>query len=267
MATHAAPDFVIIGAMKAATTSLYRWMTSHPQVMAGRRKEQHFFDSRQGPGGESFASYRLGFPALPAMWARRLRTGGPVVTGEATPIYLFHEHVPARMAAVLPNVRLIVVLREPVDRAFSHHAMVVSRGQEDLPAAEAFAAEDGRLRASRELLARGLEPERAYWEHSYLARGEYADQLERWWQFYPRSQMLITTYEALAEDPWPVYADCLRFIGVDPDAAPRPEFDAHNVGRRDPADPDLIETLRERFAESKRRLAELTGIDYGAAGG
>lgn len=259
---------MIIGAMKAATTALYRWMTSHPQVMAGRRKEHHYFDQPAGPiagVGDPFASYRLGFPARPAMWVRRLRSGAPVVTGEATPAYLFHEKVPARMADVLPAAKLIVVLREPVDRAFSHHAMMLKSGAEDLPAAEAFAAEEDRLRKSRELLARGHQPERAYWTHSYLERGYYAGQLERWLGFYPRSQMLILSYEELAADPWSAYAQCLRFIGVDPAAAPRPEFVAHNAGRRDPPDPNLVEALRDRFVESNRRLAELTGIDYGTA--
>ncbi|MDH4277873.1 MAG: sulfotransferase domain-containing protein, partial [Acidimicrobiia bacterium] len=113
-----------------------------------------------------------------------------------------------------------------------------------------------------ERIERGEPPGRYFWTATYTARGDYADQLERWLQFFSRAQMSIQTFEDLVADPEAVYRSSLAFVGVDADAAPIPTFQAERVGSKQPTEPAILDRLRERFVDSNRRLVELTGIDY-----
>jgi len=120
-ASRTVPDFMIIGAQKCGTTSLYQWLTIHPDVVSARQKELHFFDRHDAPA--PIDGYADGFANPRSLQLRELRRGRPVVTGEATPVYLFDPRVPEQVAAHLPAVRLIVILRDPAARALSHFRM------------------------------------------------------------------------------------------------------------------------------------------------
>ncbi len=112
------PDFIILGAQRAGTSSLYYYLSQHPQILPAVRKELHFFDDhyRRGLGW-----YRSQFPT---------RGARGTITGEATPYYLSHPHAPARIQRLLPQARLIVLLRNPVERAISHYFFEVSHQRE-----------------------------------------------------------------------------------------------------------------------------------------
>ena len=138
----ALPDFLLIGGQRCGSTSLYTTLCGHPQVLAGAHKEPHFFDNNH-LRGEDF--YRRLFPLQIHLLARERRLGRRVVTGEATTYYLAHPAVPARVAAMLPDVRLIAILRDPVDRAYSHYQLSVREGRESLPFEQALAAEPERI--------------------------------------------------------------------------------------------------------------------------
>ncbi|MGH3138604.1 MAG: sulfotransferase, partial [Gaiellales bacterium] len=119
------PDFLIIGAQRCGTTSLYRYLEKHPQVIgAAPSKGVHYFDVHHE---RSLRWYRAHFPTR----RRRDRAGGGAVTGEASPYYVFHPHGPDRVRAAVPNVRLILMLRDPVIRAFSQYQQEYARGFED----------------------------------------------------------------------------------------------------------------------------------------
>lgn len=137
------PHFLIIGAARSGTTSLYSYLVEHPRVVAAAKKELHFFDLRF-PNGPAW--YRDQFPSL----------SPDTITGEASPYYLFHSHVPKRVFKLLPHVKLIVLLRNPVDRAYSHYYHAVKHGIETLPFERAIEQEDERLRGE---VARMLEEE------------------------------------------------------------------------------------------------------------
>jgi hypothetical protein len=259
---NAQPDFIIIGAQKAGTTSLYTWMTAHPDVLAARRKEPQFFNRRYD--AEPVRSYWLDFPSRLRMAMLRAVRRRAVVTGEASTLYLPDPLVPARVAPVLPDVKLIAILREPVDRAISNYWMEHNRGNEPLSLDEAMRQEP--LRGAPDVDRMGAvnaarKPVRAW---GYLTRSRYAEQLERWLEHYPRSQLLILEFDDLARDPLGVYRRALEFIGVDPDAAPPPRFDTRNAGARSTTDPATVEWLRDQFAEPNRALRDLVGIDYNA---
>ena len=130
------PSFLIIGAQRAGTTSLFRYLLAHPDVAGPSGgdaavwwvKETHFFDEKYSKGLDWYRSF---FP-LDATRQRRRKRGHDLLAGEATPYYMFHPAVPARAAATLPDVRLIALLRDPVERAYSHYQMMSRTGREKL---------------------------------------------------------------------------------------------------------------------------------------
>ena len=195
------PDFLIIGAQKCGTTSLYDYLVQHPQVLAARYKELHFFDYNFQKGE---AWYRRRLPSKAQMRAAQKTVGTRVITGEASPCYMVFPQTPERVFRFVPNVKLIVLLRNPVDRAFSQYQMNRAKAtvlipetkqkevREPLSFDDAIAAEDERMKAALELLERDpLSRGQWFQMHSYKTRGLYAQQLRRWLQWFPSEQMLI----------------------------------------------------------------------------
>jgi Sulfotransferase domain len=243
------PDFLVLGAQKAGTTALYAYLRWHPGITGPSWKEVSFFD-RHWWRGERW--YRGQFP---------LRSRGRLV-GEASPSYLFHPLAPERARAVVPDARLVVVLRDPVDRAYSQYQHEVALGREPLSFEEALAAEEGRTRGEVErLVADPRAFSHEWWDHTYAARGLYAEQLERWLAVFPRDQLLVVTSDELGERPAESYGSILSFLG----AAPHSLDEYPRVFDRDyaPMRPDTREALAQRFAEPNRRLEELLGRELG----
>jgi hypothetical protein len=250
------PDFLVLGGQRCGSTSLYDMLCGHPDVAPASHKEPHFFDNNH-LRGEEF--YRRLFPLQFQMRARERRQGRRAVTGEATTYYLAHPGVPARVRALLPDVRLIAILRDPVDRAYSHYQLSVREGREPLSFEEALAAEPDRLAGEHERLIadpsyRGV----AHRFFSYRSRGRYIDQLERWWAEFPREQLLVLRSEDMFEDPRIVYDQLVTFLGLDPDADRR-TFRARNRVSYDAMRPETRAELRSYFAEPNRALEQRTG--------
>jgi hypothetical protein len=245
------PDFLVLGAQKAGTTALYEYLRRHPQISGPSWKEVSFFD-RHWARGESW--YRGNFPNV-------ARTRGKHV-GEASPSYVFHPLAPQRVQEVVPEARLIVLVRNPVDRALSQYNHEVALGREPLPFEEALDAEEERLRGEQERMA--ADPRyfsREWWSHTYKARGRYAEQLERWLAVFPPEQLLVLPSDDLGSDPARAHAQVLEFLGASPqrlDSYPR-------VYEREyePMKPETRERLAAEFEEPNRRLYELLGRDLG----
>lgn len=212
------PNFFVIGAQKAGTTSVYEYLRQHPEVYMSPVKEPGYL--KDGPGlglapGERAVTDRAEYLALfDGVTTER-------AIGEATASYLQSATSAGRIADVVPGARLVAVLRNPVDRAFSAYSMRVGQGIEDLSFAEAVAAEraggggaggDGR---------RG---------RSYLGPGFYARHLGRYLERFPREQLSIHLYEDLSRDPVGLMAEVFGFLGVD--ASFVPEIAEHNVTRQ-----------------------------------
>lgn len=242
----AGPDFLVIGAQRSGSTSLYTYLTSHPNIAPARIKEVKYFSAF---ADRPWGWYRRQFPdALPP----------GTITGEATPYYLFHPHAPRRVARRLPNVRLIAVLRDPVARAYSHWAHETARGTEWLPFADALAAEPERLAGERE---RMLADERfasvAHQNHSYAGRGRYAEQLADWFAHVDRDRLLVLRAEDLFADPARTVRQATAFLGVPP--APLLDARQHNERAYPPLDPALRRRLAAAFAPANRDLEDLLG--------
>jgi Sulfotransferase domain len=263
------PSFLIIGAQRAGTTSLFRYLLRHPDVAGPTGgdsavwwvKETHFFDEKFTRGVDWYRSF---FP-LGSTRERYRRRGHDLLAGEATPYYMFHPAVPARVAAILPDVRLIALLRDPVERAYSHYQMMSRTGREKLTFEEALAAEPERLAGVEEALMAEAETylpsgSRAHHQHrhrAYLSRGLYAEQLERWLGHFARKQLLVLKTEDLLARPAETYAGVLSFLGLRDWRLD--DFPEHNKKPYSAIDPAVRARLEERYAEPNERLAELLG--------
>lgn len=191
-------DFVLAGAQKAGTTALHYFLEQHPAISLPDAQELHFFDN------EEIFSGRPDYREL----HRRFRpTRRSVVAGECTPIYLYWRPVMERIWNYNRRMKLIVVLRNPVERAFSHWNMQRERGLDTLDFLDAIEAEPARQEASRPLQSRRF---------SYVDRGMYSVQLERVFQFFPREQIHILKYETFRDEQKQSLAAVSNFLGVPP---------------------------------------------------
>jgi hypothetical protein len=252
------PDFLIIGAQRCGTTSLYRYLEKHPQVIgAAPSKGVHYFDVHHE---RSLRWYRAHFPTR----RRRHRAGEGAVTGEASPYYVFHPHGPDRVRAAVPKVRLILMLRDPVVRAFSQYQQEYARGFDDAETFEqALELEPGRLAGERErMLADPGYDSPAMQHYAYVARGEYVMQLEAWRARFDPDQLLVIQAEEFFADPGTTYGSVLEFLGLPVPARP-PQFKAHNARPAGGMVPETRARLAEHFAEPNRRLEELLGRRLG----
>lgn len=241
----ALPHFFVIGAMKSGTDTLYDYLCQHPDARRATRHEVHFFDNCYDRGVEWYRSHFPGGGAADAG-----------VTGETSPYYLLHPHAPRRAAGVLPAARVIAVLRNPVDRAYSHYQHQRAMGREQLGFAEALDLEPARTAAAWRRLVEGEVSVAEDVQHfSYLARDDYVTQLRRWLQEYPADQVCVVRAEDLYADPVPVMRKLFDFVGLEP-------FDGLQYRRLNARSYEGIDAatrtrLRDHYRDSARRLAVL----------
>jgi hypothetical protein len=257
------PGLLVIGAQRAGTSSLYKYLEGHPLLLAALRKETRYFSGNYGRGEDWYRAH-FASRARHALLSRR--HGRPPVGFEATPAYLFHPLAPERAARLVPGAKLVVLLRDPVERAWSHYHHVARRRREELSFTDAVAAEPARLALEAERLAADpLAETRLLNRYGYIAKGRYAEQIERWLQHYPRTQLLVLRTEDLFARPRMVLGDLYRFLGL-PEWYPA-EFGNHSyvitTPSRSPVPEDVRERLGAEYAPHNRRLYELVGRDFG----
>lgn len=253
------PDYVIVGAQRCGTTSLFRALVNHRGVMANvlGAKGVHYFDTDFHRGLDW---YKAHFPSQEEREKHEAEVGHPAVVGEASPYYMFHPMGIERMAEAVPDTKLIVLLRDPVKRAISHHLHMVWEGHEPVEdldkaldlEAERLAGVEDKLRADPKFRSRDHQ------HYSYIARGHYAPQVERILKHYPRDQVLIMATSELTGQSVASLERIQRFIGLEPDPA-------ITLGKRNASDPfvpreETVSRLKAEYAESNKRLAELVDI-------
>ena len=247
------PDFLIIGAQKCGTTFLYHLLCQHPYVEPAATKEVHFFDTEFTKGVEWYRS-RFSPPTQ--------KDGRKVLTGESSPYYLYHPHAARRAAQVVPGAKLLALLRNPVDRAFSDYNHKAREGREPLSFEEAIAAEEERIRGEKEkMLADDSYSSLSYRKFSYLSRGIYVDQLEEWRGYFDEEQLLVLKSEDFFENPQPVFERVLEFLGL-----PHGETvvsGERNEGEYERMNPATRQRLEDFFESHNKRLYDFLGVDFG----
>jgi Sulfotransferase family len=252
------PDFLIVGAPKCGTSALHAALARHPGLFLSEPKEPKFFltdgpppDSGGGPGDvETWSEHVWRRDEYEALFADAPRAA---LCGESTVFYLYDRAAQRRIRALVPEARLVAVLRDPVERAHSNWAHLRGAGLE--PEADFVAALD-------------REPERAAagWAHfwHYAAQGRYGEQLDDLFGLFPREQVLLLRYRDLRDAPAETVDRVCRFLGVETGVVT--EVPRHNVrpdvaGRTSGATAGDRASALPRFADDVPRVAELTGWD------
>ncbi|GAB4084278.1 hypothetical protein GCM10028784_09080 [Myceligenerans cantabricum] len=258
------PDFLLVGGKRCGSTSLYYALLEHPRVMPlfpsakllpkdNHTKGVHYFDTHHDRGS---AWYRSHFPAS-------VRRSGGSIVGEGSPYYLFHPLAAARAAREVPDARIVVVLRDPVQRAFSHYRERRREGAEPLATfEEALAAEADRTAGEEERIV--AEPgyrSYAHEQESYRAQGEYAPHLRRWLEHFPAERVHVLVAEEFYAAPQRACDGVAEFLGLAPaplpDTAARPWNAAPSLDLR----PALREELARHYAPFNEDLKALLNRD------
>lgn len=227
--------FVVGGAMKGGTTALSSFLDQHPEIQMAKGKEAHFFDTDDNfPQGSSPDYERYHSHFEPATHTRTL--------GDATPVYLYWEPAPARIAAYNPRMKWVLLLRHPIERAYSHWNMNRQNGEETLPFLEAIAQEPRRRDTARD--------QRVY---SYFSRGLYALQLRRLFAVFPRKQVLVLRSEELQREHDATLRRIFEFLEVDPNF----RVAQAKIHAREYAQPLPAEDRRQLIARYAEDIADL----------
>jgi len=240
------PDFIIIGCQRGGTTSLYNYITNHPDVESASQKELHFFDYKFNRG---LHWYKEQFP-------------DNKITGEASPYYITHPHAPKRIAQAKSDVKIIALLRNPVDRAYSHYHHEVRIGCEKLSFEEAIKNEHKRLEGEVEKMMK----DESYYSYAhqhftYLERGKYVDQLKNWFKYFNNNQILILPSESFFNNIHISLKKVFEFLNLS--VKSEIEKKIYNLGNYSPLEPDIRKELSEYFSPYNKRLYAYLQRDYG----
>lgn len=206
-------DFVIIGAQKAGTTSLFVHLNEHPQIFMPLEKEAPFFnhEERLARGVEWYFSEFFSMADPEQTW------------GKATPNYMVDVHVPARIYALMPDIKLIALLRDPVERAYSNYLMSRRRNLET----EEFEPKIRKLLSAERLCAARTTPDRT---NSYVVRGEYGRLLSLFYEYFPAEQIAVFFTDELRQNPRGVVRAIFQFLGVDEAFLPSTLGEVYHTG-------------------------------------
>ncbi len=248
------PDFIIIGAQRCGTTSLFDYLIKHPNIRPCYQKEVHFFDRNFYRGLNWYRSF---FPVKQSKLFVKKNETQKYISGEATPYYFFHPLAPERVAKTLANVKLIMLLRNPVDRAYSHYWHSVNNNLEKTSFQDAIKSEPERLEKEMDNFNkypgyRGFK----YQNYSYLARGIYVTQLNRWHQFFPKEQILVLQSEVFFSEPGKILNRIFQFLDLS-------DFNntiiQHQAGNYPKMDSAIRAKLIEYYRPYNRKLYDLLG--------
>ncbi len=244
---HQIPEFLIVGAQKAGTTSLYNCLKQHPAIVPARTKEIHYFSQHFDKGLDWYLEH---FP----------ERASDKISGEASPFYLFHPGSAKRIASQLPDIKIIILLRNPTQRAISHYHQQARRHHEKLPMMEAFLAENERIgNAWNKLLAGKQLSGMKIQQCSYLKRGEYLEQILRYEQYFSPGQICILESSDFFDHPQAVLGKVFTFLNIDPHFVPA-DLWPRKPGNYEHADPAVLTFLNQHFASHNEALFK--HLDY-----
>jgi hypothetical protein len=250
------PDLIIIGAQKAGTTSLFYYLSQHPQLVPAIKKEIHYFDGGLDPNHDDFLRgedwYRAHFPKMNEINKTDL-------TFEATPSYLFHPDVPGRIHDLLPNVKMIALLRNPTERAISQYFHDTRKNREFLPIMDALRAEEERLK----LIFENKDFKNpAFFRFSYKLRGHYYDQIIRYLNYFDRNNVLILNSDHFFNDTLNVLKKIYEFLNLKSNLDGIDLQPKHVSKNKIKVDQEVYQYLNDYFLPHNKKLYDLLGENY-----
>ncbi len=244
------PGFLIIGTQKGGTTSLYNYLVSHPRVLSAVKKELYYFDYNFS---EDESWYRKYFPLL-------ARMKNYFITGEADPDYLYHLRAAERIAKTTKNIKLIILLRSPADRAISHYWHEVKGGHEKLPIYEAFEKEKERIIKEKKIISTNKDFYSFEYQHfAYIDRGKYAEQIKRYLTYFDRKQILILKSEDLFCHTQDTFNKVTNFLNLE--KYKLQNINPYNVGKyQKNGYSNLRDTLADFYKPYNKELYNLLNV-------
>ncbi|MFO8015516.1 MAG: sulfotransferase domain-containing protein [Candidatus Woesearchaeota archaeon] len=244
------PDYIIIGAQKCGTTSLQEYMEQHPKILSPSKKEVHFFDLNYYKG---LSWYKKHFPIL-----KKYRKK---IVGEASPYYIHFPPVAQRISKCLPDIKLIVLLRDPVKRAFSQYNSNYNKGREKRSFEESIEDELKNLPREYKKVDKGKYSNK-HQNEFFLDRGKYYIQLKNWFMYLKREQFIIIKSEDFFGNPQREVSKIFHFIGVEDYLLHKTKI--HNKTKKDMVlNEDTKKRLCEFFLPYNKKLYKLLGRDFG----
>ena len=251
----AVPDFLLVGAQKSGTTSLFRYLIQHPQVIPPIKKEIQYFDKNYLKG---FSWYKAHFPLKHTICDK-------CITGEASTDYSFHPLAPERIRSDLGRPKLILLLRDPAKRAISHYYHYLNKGWETLSINDAFDLEEDRIsRDYQNLFKSNLMKDRAskrYIRYSYLKKGLYLEQIKRIHKLFGKEYLFIGSLEEMTNHPEDFYRRICSFLQIDDSILPE-DLSAKNIGDYQVIDSEILEKLKEYYREHNQKLFAYIGQEF-----
>lgn len=249
------PQFLIIGGVRCGTTSMHKYLCKHPWIARPLTKELHYFGHNYRKG---LAWYSAHFSSIAYKRMVDKLFGCNIITGESSPSYIFYPQAAERARELVPDVKLIALLRNPVERAYSHYQLLSRRGHEPLSFTGAIDREPERARLHNNIARNESAGKEWLYEYfGYLQGGMYADQLENWLQVFPKEQFLILRSEDLFANPDEVLSQTFRFLGLPERTIPTRK--AYNSGSYDRMGEAMRTRLSEYFESHNQRLCDMLG--------
>jgi hypothetical protein len=244
------PDFLIIGAQKCGTEPLSGYLANHLQIIQEGPREIQFFELNFERGVEWYSKQLT-----------RSVAGEKVLLWEMTPYYIYHPLVAERVYKCFPNVKLIVMLRNPVKRAWMHYNLEVAIGCEKLEFEKAIASEPDRLKGEIEK----IKADEGYYSfnhqhYSYLSRGIYVEQIKNWLDYFPREQLLILKSEDFLANPGQVFSEVLDFLDISASAIK--EYEINSIEDYSKMPPEIEQQLTDYFKPYNQELSDLLKEDF-----
>jgi hypothetical protein len=257
------PDFLVVGTKRGGTTSIHHLLLQHPDVVPmfpARRLKSPMYFSQHYDRGDRW--YRSHFATTPYRWALEQARHRPTVTGETSPYYLYNPYAAERIQRSIPDVKIVIMLRDPVRRAYSHYWERVENGVEPLSFRDALDAE--RTRTAGELDRMAADPNyysEAHDWYSYRDRGLYAPQLRRYFELFAPERLLVLQSEDFYRDEQQAVDQVTDFLAIPRHALGRKE--RYNYIPVPKMDPDVEADLVAFYRGPNQEVYELLGRDLG----
>lgn len=256
------PDFLVVGAKRGGTTSLFNYLTQHPGIFGlfpqvrGKKSTDYYFANR----AHSDRWYRSHFHTERFRAVHARRSGHRPLSFEASPYYIWDPRIAPRIAKNAPSTKAILLVRDPVKRAWSHYQERVQNGVEPMSFGDALAAEDTRLDGERERMMKDPSYHSTAWDwYAYRSRGEYLPQIEQWQKHFPADQLLVQLSEELYSDTQATLDRIYAFLEVPQHVLPATRTYNATWRTRDDAPQEEASQLAGHFAPHNKALAQHLG--------